>query len=612
MIYATSGLMSRTPDQIVQIYEQRRAAAGPMHARLVKVRDLIGPDATVVPLPELDKAVQSSVANIARMGLEQLSMRVASTMPVSRFVPVKIGSSRSQDQARTKQQVVTSWWDASLLRLAMRERARHMWGYASSPVLLRPDFERHVPGWHVRDPLATFAAPRVRRIDPVPDDCIFTYTATLAWLRERYGARVADLRVGKDCAPTARFTILEYVDAEQIVQIVLGAARDERLGMAHPDNAGADWRVIEWYPNRCERPVAVVPEAITLGEPYSRFESAPAMYYQQAYINALNVEAIKRSIFPNTWLVARPNENPEIIDVADGVRGLVGRVKGGDFDTMQPNPGYKTIEALSNGERVQRLEGGVPAEFGGESTSTVRTGRRGDAIMSAAVDFPVQEIQEIFEVSLEAEVRIAISQDKAYFGSMPISMYTRGHAGRSSVVTHRPDKLWDVDEVHVRYSMAGSDTNALTVAVGQLLGMRLISPESARELLPLIEDADLEHDRVIADGIEAALLSSIQQQAANPEGPYQPGDLAFLAEQVMTKKATLYEAIQATQERAQVRQAAQAQMTEPALMPGLSAPGAPGEPIASVPAPSEGQANLTQLLNQLRTARSAAAPARVA
>ena len=46
------------------------------------------------------------------------------------------------------------------------------------------------------------------------------------------------------------------------------------------------------------------------------------------------------------------------------------------------------------------------------------------------------------------------------------------------------------------------------------------------ELDPMVEDPQFEHDRIIAENIEQAFLTSIQQQAADPNGPYQPIDLA--------------------------------------------------------------------------------------
>jgi hypothetical protein len=122
-----------------------------------------------------------------------------------------------------------------------------------------------------------------------------------------------------------------------------------------------------------------------------------------------------------------------------------------------------------------------------------------------------------------------------------------------------------------------------------------MSKESAREADPLISDPELERDRIVAEGIEAALLSSIQAQAADPNGPYQPDDLAYVAEQVQSNKMSLPEAIMAAQKRAQERQAAMAPQGAPETMPGLSAPGMGMEQQPIGPPPEGMDAMLAQL-----------------
>jgi hypothetical protein len=103
----------------------------------------------------------------------------------------------------------------------------------------------------------------------------------------------------------------------------------------------------------------------------------------------------------------------------------------------------------------------------------------------------------------------------------------------------------------------------------------------------------------VAEGIEAALLSSIQAQAADPNGPYQPDDLAYIAEQVGSNKMPLPEAIMAAQKRAQARQAEQAPAGSPETMPGLAMPGMGAEQPAGPPPGAGGPPSLESLLGQL-------------
>jgi hypothetical protein len=222
--------------------------------------------------------------------------------------------------------------------------------------------------------------------------------------------------------------------------------------------------------------------------------------------------------------------------------------------------------------------------------------------LSATIDFRVQEAQSIFESSLKEEDKIAIAIERNYWGEQPKSFFISGFSGGKKDYT--PLKLWETDNHFVTYPASGSDVNSLIVGLGQRLGTGLMSKESAREADPLIADPELERDRIVAEGIEAALLSSIQAQAADPNGPYQPDDLAYIAEMVASNKMSLPAAIQAAQKRAQERQAAQMPAGAPETMPGLAMPGMGAE---SGMGGAPGEPSLDQLLGQLGGPQAGAA-----
>jgi hypothetical protein len=304
--------------------------------------------------------------------------------------------------------------------------------------------------------------------------------------------------------------------------------------------------------------------------------------------------AIERGIFPDEYLVARPGENPEIVQLADGKSGILGVLKGGDLQIQQVNPGYKTEQALDRLERQERLEGAIPAEFGGESGTNIRTGRRGENVLSATIDFRVQEAQEAFAQSLLAEDKVAIAIEKAYWGNTPKSFFMPGRA-TAGKVDYTPNKVWETDFHYVAYSAAGSDVNNLIIGLGQRVGTGLMSKESAREADPLIDDPDMEHDRIIAEGVEAALLSSIQQQAANPAGPYQPADLALLVKKVLVDNKSLYDAVSEVDQAARERQAQEVPAGAPEAQPGLAMPGMGAEQPVEAAAPAGIEGLLAQL-----------------
>ena len=568
----------KTAEEIVSLYKSRQETQGPILAQMRRVRDLANGD-VIVPLSELDRNARTNVANLLVQGLDQTSMRVASTMPMPYFPPLKEGNERSKDYSRTRRKAMLSIWDTNKMDIKMRRRARHLLAYSSAPVIIKPDFKTLVPKWSVRNPLDTYPAVSDDPDNLIPDDCIFTYLKPYNWLVANYGDKViGKLRMGRVRYDT-QFTILEYVDEEEIVICVMGAENSAEYTMV--ERQGIEVIELERIPNRTQMPLVIIPKRISLDMPRGQFDGVMGMYYTRARLQALTEIAIERGIFPDEYLVARPGENPEIIQMAEGKTGQLGVVKGGDIQQLQTNPGYKTDVALDRLERQERLEGAIPAEFGGESGTNIRTGRRGESILSATVDFRVQEAQAIFAQSLMEEDKIAIAIEKNYWGAKEKSFFIAGRNGIGKV-DYVPNKIWETDFHYVNYPSSGADVNGLIVGLGQRLGTGLMSKESAREADPLITDPELEKDRITAESMEAALLSSIQAQAADPNGPYQPEDLAYLTKLTVEENVPLYEAVRRTNERAQERQATAVPAGSPETQPGLAAPGmgaeAPAQP----------------------------------
>lgn len=580
----------KSVEEIVELYKERREAQGPILNQMRSVRQLANGD-VIVPLNELDRNTKSSVANLLVQGLDQMSMRVSSTMPSPYFPALREGQDRSMKLAHDRKRAMLAIWDQNRMGMKMRRRARHLLAYSNSPIYIKPNMDKRIPEWQLRNPLDTFPAPTVDIDNPVPDNCIFTYSRSYRWLSQNFGPMIAGLRVGKPSWDDM-FTVIEYVCDEEVVTAVIGSDRD-RDPISGLTLGGAPAIELTRIVNRTGMPLVVVPQRITLDKPHGQFDGLLGMYYTRARLQALTEIAIERGIFPDEYLVSRPGENPEILQVADGKTGQLGVVKGGDIQQLQTNPGYKTDVALDRLERQERLEGAIPAEFGGESGTNIRTGRRGDSVLAATVDFRVQEAQDIFASSMVEEDQIAIAIEKAYWGNASKSFFMPGTTG--GMKDYTPNKLWETDFHYVAYSAAGSDVNSLIVGLGQRLGTGLMSKESAREADPLISDPEMEKDRIVAEGIEAALLSSIQTQAADPNGPYQPDDLAYIASQVGSNKMSLPEAIMSAQKRAQARQAAMAPVGAPETQPGLSAPGMGMEQ----PAAPSGPPNMDALLARL-------------
>lgn len=602
--------MPLSPDDIVNLYIERRRR---MQPRLAVMRDFDAAYAgeTQLPLPEISRSEKPMVANLLATGLDQTAMRVASTLPDPVFPPLRPGFDNNEQRARDRHDVVLSWWAMNDMTLLLKERARHLLGYSTSPVRVAYDPTRQYPVWETLDPFTTFLPPVSPTREMTPLDCVRTYTQPLAWLKRLYPGYVDLLYQGRDPRPDDTYTCLEYLGYDETVLVILGKQIDPNYPDVYRSNTGQGrpYIEVERLPNLAGICPVVAPVRITLNrnKPMGQFDGLIGVFEWQAKLMALGGIAAERDIFPDEWAISRPNENVNIETVADGLKGVIGKISGGDIQTRHNTPGPQTMQLISILERAIRIEGGIPAEFGGESATNTRTARRGAQILSAAVDFAIQEAQQILEVSLREENVRAIAIDKAYYGTGPRAFYF-DWKGRSGSGTYDPASTWETDRHSVSYSMPGSDVNELTVAVGQNIGIGLMSKERGMELNPLIKNPILEKARVTVEALETALQQGIQTTIAQPGGMALP-DLARMIQLVDEQQMPLWKAALEVQREAQARQAssgppgtpeAPAEPGSPEAQPGIAPPGQ-GAEVPTVAPIGPGQQDLGALMANLRS-----------
>lgn len=560
---------------------------GPVIDRMAKVADVYNGD-VVVALEGMDRASEVWIANLLQQGMDQSALRISSTVPDVRFLPEKEGVQLHMNRANDKRDAVLAWWTMNKMNLKLRRRARHLIGYGCSPVIVRPSKKWEMPIWQTRSPLSTFPGLSHDPDDINPQDCIFTFKRSLKWLKENFDEPMRLLYKGEQPKDTDDFELLEYVDCDWHVLGCLGKSKgqwdvhDGRLSSVE----------LLRFPNRAGVCPVVMPGRITLDRVQGAYDGIVGVYQMQAKLMALEVMAVEKGIFPDTYLVSRPNEVASFIDGPyDGRTGKVNIVKGGDIKDQATNPGFQTNPTIDRLERAQRLTAGIPTDVTGEAGTNIRTGRRSEVLLSAVLDFPVQEAQDILSASLNEENKRAIAIDKAYFNKSK-SFYVDLN-GRRITGEYHPGELFGSDIHYVRYPSAGSDANSLVVGLGQRLGVNLISRQTARELDPEIENPEREKDLVTAEALQDALLASITQQAA--AGAIPPSDVARLMELVSTNKMELPAAIMKVQEEAQERQAAQAPPGSPETMPGIAQPGAGAEAGMAAAGPPPLEALMAQL-----------------
>ena len=611
-------------DEILALYKQRVSFYGPMHSRMRLIQSIYNGTAEI-PLPDMERSEMPSVPNLLASGVDQMAGRIASVTPNVIFAEKSVNRTEKR-RVNTASRVVTGWWQQDRLMMKMKQRARHLIAYGMSPVVVRWKEDR--PTWQVRHPLETFPSTDLVAGQVQPTDCIFAYRRSVAWLRSMgYGPQVAQVTGKWDMPNDASMLLIEYVDKD-CTQLILTSYSEGNDISTMWESAGKMRGVILEYVELLgdEMPVTV-PMRITLDGAAGQFDNMIGMYFMQARLMALETIAVEKGIFPDTYIVSRPGEVGRILDGPhDGRTGLINIIAGGDIRTEQPQPGYLTNPTIDRLERNQRVTAGIPAEFGGESSSNIRTGRRGDAVLSAVIDFPVAEAQEVFAFSLEEENEIAIDMAKRYIGDKTTTIFV-GTGNATKAVTYTPNQVFPDDEHVVSYPAAGTDVNSLIIGLGQRIGLGIMSKETAASLDPFIDNPEVEHDRIIAEGLEQALVASIQQQAAGGQIP--PLVLAKVMQLVKGDRMEIAEALQkvtddAAEEQRKAEEEAMAAQAGMGGMPGMSpegamagatmgammGPEAAAQVGSPIPGTGQGMEDLGAMLGALRRPAMTVAPMR--
>lgn len=596
-------------ETIVELYRHCRLEQGPDIERMRRMQEVMNGE-IVLPLPELSKAETPAVANLAQQGMGQLARRIASVEPTYYFPSLNPGKVQADKRAADRHRIVTGWRHDNKMKRRLGKRARHFLAYAAAPVVIKPDKELRIPRWIVKDPLHTYVGEDVFE-DSVPCYTIFESTFTYKGLLDYWGytekGQIAIKAVAKPSGWDynndyknygVKFTVLEYVDAEECHIVLMG----------HSDNLYSSPDYVSGVtlmkaPNLAERPLAIVPGSINLDKQLGHFDGIIGMYQTQAALMALTIVAQRRSVWPREWAIAHPGQQIDVVSIPEPYSGTPGEVNGGTIETQQLDPSFRALELMDRLAEAQRQTAALPPEFGGQSGSNIRTGRRGAQVMGASIDFTIAEAQDIFADSMVEETKVAIAIDKGYFRAKKIyHIATRSYSG---AVEYSPAEVWETDKHIVDYPIAGTDLQNLPIEGGQRVAMQTLSRRAFMEMDPVVTDVDAQIQQIHREGVESAFLTSIQTLAAQPEGPYQPVDLATL-DKKLASGMSLYDAVIELQKEVQARQAEQAKDAA-AAQSGLSMPGQGVEQQPTIPEGTASMQNLTGLLGQLGTAQTARA-----
>lgn len=591
---------NKCADEVLSLYMNVKASRGEYFLIAKNMKDQYNGD-IALPLPQVDKMEKPAVANLIAQGIDQASMSVASVRPAIDFSPLSttdIAIKRS-DQRR---KAVNGWWDMNRWQLQIRRRARHLTAYGMTVVSILPcsdDMKDHrgIPFWRVENPLNTFPAPMNNPDSMEPDWCIFTEKHSMDWFMKMYPGKAGSMFAGRP-NPTDRYEILRYVDENETVLVGIGAEKHDYDRFGHQMGVGiGQVTLLDRIPNRVGLVPVVIAGRITLDRLQGQFDQTLGAYHRLATLDALNTIAIFRNVFADEWAVSSSNSpsSPRIIKRANGKTGEIGIIDKGQLQSIRPPMNQEAQIAMSNYERSVRLSG-VPAAYGGESPSNVRTGRQLAGLLGDQVDMQLQESQELLAASAEIEITLAINTALAYYPDQKTAFYFSKTA-KNPPNDYVPVEIFDTDVARVAYPMPGSDIAGMTVQMIQMHGAGELSLESMRHMDPRIKDPTVEAELVEIEALEKSLLTGVEQGAA--QGTMLPVAVAKIIK-ARKKGTSLVDAMIAVDEEQQKQQAQamnqQQDPNQPGAVPALQPGATAGPPVPGTQPQPTGKPSLSDLL----------------
>ncbi len=512
--------MAYTFDEIVGIIRQRENAQTPVLKKMIEVKDRYNGD-YVIPLPTLDEEpiLPPLTPSLISENIDAIAQRAASVSPFIGCPALdgfKERGVRSREYGDIRRRALKATWADQNMKLKLRRAYRHLAGYATTCLVVTPDFQKGAPKIEVRDPLGVYPEPKAYEDYSLPRNCGFIYGKSGDWLRAHYPTARQENGgpIGSDeIAVQELWDVCEWIDEEHIVIGIMGQRYQQVNRYQQPAHSAS--MELSRAPNKAGMPCVIIPGRVSLDKIASSVSNVVGMVDLMAKLMALEIIAQEKAIFPDRYIIGRSGQVPMIVggEWKDGREGEVNVLLDAEsIGELRSSPDQTTNIAIDRLERNARVSTGTVPQIGGESYGALRTGRGIDAIMGASLDPRVQEVQEIMETHLRYLNESIFACYEGYWGNKQYSMYT-GQSGDTSHVEFTPNIHFESRQNTVSYSVPGADTQGTTIQLGQLLGMKGISLHTFRSKHPFIDDPEAEGRRIDEEALEEAVMASLSQQA---------------------------------------------------------------------------------------------------
>lgn len=622
MEYDATTRKGRSWEDIMSIAAQRQHEGSPLMKQMREIRDRYNGD-IVYPWAEQIAGGQDMpnlTPHLVGEAIDNYGLRAASVMPAlfcPATYPEKEQGTGSREWARTRRRLLAGTLARNRFELQARRFMRHLAGYSVASILIEPDFRTGMPRLKIINPMNSFPDPKVAEDYCDPVDCLYIHGYSASYLRRLYpqlrqenGGPLSARDMGNDL-----WDMIQWVDEECMVYGLAG----KRAVVYGREASGWTGGTVELsrIENRMEMFPGVAMARVTLDRIGSSLSHVMGQLDWAARLQLLDVVATEKAIYPDTYILSDSNRVP-ILHTASGqwMDGRTGQANVVSDATAigqlrhTPDPAGK--QAIDRLERNTRASTGLAAQFGGETSNALRTGRGIDTMLGASVDPRVHEMQQIAQQLLPHAFKAILRCWSVYWPDETVKMWSF-YPGDPGHVEAKPGMHigQDSDEVGISYPIAGGDLQLTNIALSQMLGAGAISLETFRDRHPWIDDAESEKRKVVEEQLEKIAFESMAQQAMAGQVPLE--QLALIEKHFKKRSnADIFTAITAAVAELKELQAKEAEIPEepelvasPEMMPGLGGPtgpmpGAEGPlPEAQGIGPTSGMEGLRELQNAL-------------
>lgn len=563
-----------------------------------------------IPLPsvENDPTFPALGASIISDTIDGGATRANDTLPMI-GTPSVGRSDTASSKALLRKKAWYAHWHKSALPLRLAKAYRHLGGYGTFCIGVRPDNVTGMAVIEIRDPLYAYPEPMAAEEVRTPADIGFVYGRSASFIAAQYPECEALIR-SMDPEMVDTWDILHWQDAEYEMVGLLGQRNpDYRMRSSGAPTVNGDITTSQAYllacaPNKAGACTWICPSGVTLDRPLSNLTRITPMVDLLNKVVALDYVSAEKAIFPDRYVVGREGEAPKIVSGSrweDGRTGKMNMLQGvQQVGELQSQPGPMTQALMSTLERNARLSSGNPSMLQGEMQPSVRSGQTMNRLAAYSVDPATKEMHTIIEYAMPLVNEAIAKVELGWFASKKFELFS-GWASDGEMIEYKPEDIWGDGQTTanvVSYPMPGMDAQNATIALAQMVETGFLSGKTARRKHPAVDDGDMEEQFMLEENLQQAVMSAAL-------GLVQSGAMAFtdlvLVQERVEKGEKLVTAIAEVQKLAQERQAQEApepddpsMLAPPEAMPGLNAPGAGGEapmpppPAQGAPPPAEG------------------------